>query len=75
MVNISNDQIKLLKKLLDEYFNHEYKTENFFEYQNMYVDLNWKVENKKILNKEQYEDRLFWKEYDKNNKLVMELDL
>lgn len=75
MVNISNDQIKLLKKLLDEYFKHEYKTENFFEYQNMYVDLNWKMENKKQLNKEQYEDRLFWKEYDKNNKLTMELDL
>ena len=69
MVNISKKQFKLLKKLLDEYFNHTYSTENFFEYQNMYCDLKFKFDKKKELNKEQYQDRKFWVEYNKKLKV------
>lgn len=71
MVNITNDEIKLLNKMLDEYgksisVEKSYlDRKSFFKYQDIICRLNWGVEKKKENNKEQYQDRLFWKNYNK----------
>ena len=72
MVNITNNQIKLLKNLLDEYFDHKYSTENYFKYQDLYIDLKGNMDDKKNKNKQQYEDRKFWKEFDKGQGIKIE---
>ena len=71
MVNITNDEIKLLNQMLDEY-GKSISVENgcldrksYFKYQDVICRLNWEVEKKKENNKEQYQNRLFWKNYNK----------
>lgn len=64
MVNITNDEIKLLKKLMDLHFNHQYDLKTHFECQTMLANLEGKMRKKTDLNREQYQDRLFWKEYE-----------
>ena len=69
MVNIKNSEIKLLKKMLDEYgksiaVDKTYLSRaNYWEYQEVLCRLNYEMEKKKESNKEQYNDRLFWKQY------------
>jgi hypothetical protein len=69
MVNIKNSEIKLLKEMLDDYSKsisseHTCLTrKKYWKYLDVYVRLNFEMEKKKELNREQYDDRLFWKKY------------
>lgn len=71
MVNITNDEIKLLKNMLDEYGKSisveksHLDRKSYFKYQDVIVRLIFEMNKKKESNKEQYQDRLFWKNYNK----------
>lgn len=68
MVNIKNSEIKLLKELVNLYIktigipNRNY--ELMWNCQNIVIQLEFDSKAKKQLNKEQYNDRVFWKKYD-----------